>query len=195
MRFVLNMLDMPWWGMVATLLAFVAIAVWFRITFPRKFERIVREGVLEAGSALKDAQVTVHSVKAVEAPKGRSPYDLDEDDENFMEGVDDVPWDEEGTKFYSIDATIEPTGDGLWDPTGLALVPAEYEPDDEIDISEELCALYSAEEFVDGRWQPTPEKEVRGPRRLRMLFAVHEHLTAVMFANIVTYFGHVNLPK
>jgi hypothetical protein len=25
-------------------------------------------------------------------------------------------------------------------------------------------------------------------------FAVHEHLTAVKFANVVTHFGHVDLP-
>lgn len=189
------LLDLPWWGPVATLLAFVAITIWFRITFPRKFERIVREGVLEAGSALKDAQVKVHSVHAVEAPKGPSPYDINEDDENFVAGVDDAPWDEEGTKFYSIDVTIEPTGDAPWDPTGLALVPADYAPEDEIDISEDLCALHSAEEFVNGEWRPTPEKEIRGSRRLRMVFAVHEHLKAVKFANMVTYFGHVDLPK
>lgn len=189
------LLDLPWWGPVATLIAFLAITIWFRITFPRKFDRIVREGVLEAGSALKDAKVTLHSVKAVEAPKEPSPYDIDKDDENFMEGVDDAPWDEEGTRFYSIDVTIEPQSDELWDPTGLALVPAEYKPDDEIDVSDELCALYSAEEFVNGQWRPTPEKEIRGTRRLRMVFAVHEHLKSVMFANIVTYFGHVDLPK
>jgi hypothetical protein len=194
MRFVLNMLDMPWWGMVATLLTFVGIAVWFRITFPRKFERIVREGVLEAGSALKDARVTVHSVQAVEAPKEPSPYDIDEDDENFMEGVDDAPWDEPGTKFYAIDVTIAPQSDAPWDPTGLALVPADYKPEDEIDISEELCALHSAEEFVDGSWRKVPEREIRGPRRLRMVFAIHERLKAVKFANLVTYFGHVDLP-
>jgi hypothetical protein len=189
------LLDSPWIGPVVALVGFVAITVWFRITFPRKFERIVREGVLEAGSALKEAQVTVHSVKAVEAPKDPSPYDLDEDDENFMEGVDDAPWDEEGTKFYSIDVTIEPQGDSPWDPTGLALVPADYEGEDPVDISEELCALHSAEEFANGQWRPTPEKEIRGSRRLRMVFAVHEHLKAVKFANLVTYFGHVDLPK
>src|SRR5262245_1601730 len=111
MRFVLNLLESPWLVPVVGIVGFVAITIWFRITFPRKFEKIVRDAVLESGNALKDAQVTVHSVSAVAAPKEPSPYDLDEDDENFMEDLDGQPWDEEGTSFYSIDVTITPSGD------------------------------------------------------------------------------------
>lgn len=194
MRFLLNLLDLPWWGAIAAIVAFVAITIYFRITFPRKFEKICHDAVIEAGDALKDAQTTIHSVSAVVAPTGPSPYDLDEDDENFMEGVDGESWEQEGGNFYSIDVTIEPNGNAPWDPTSLALVPADYTPEDPIDISDRLCGLHSAEEFVNGRWQPAPEREIRGPRRLRMLFAVHDGLRAVKFANMVTYFGHVDLP-
>src|SRR5436305_6526596 len=117
MRFLLDLVDSPWLVPILGLGSFVAITIWFRFTFPRKFEKIIRDGVLEAGSALKDAQVTVHSITSVAAPKDPSPYDLDEDDENFMEELDGQPWDEEGCNFYSIDVTIEPASDAAWDPT------------------------------------------------------------------------------
>jgi hypothetical protein len=57
-----------------------------------------------------------------------------------------------------------------------------------------MCPLHSAELFTGGRFEPAPEKEVRGPQRLRMVFAVHDGLRAVKFALLVTYFGHVDLP-
>jgi hypothetical protein len=198
MRFLMNLVDLclnlPWWGALAVLgglAAFVYLSgQWFRW----KFNKIVHEAVLEAGSALEGAEVTVHSVKAVPAPKGPSPYDIDEDDEQFAEGIDGERWDEEGVCFYSIDATIAPAKDVPWDPTGLAMVPADFEPEDPIDVCEKLCGLHSAERFVNGRFDPAPEGEVRGPQRLRMLFGVHEGMRAAKFANLVTYFGHIELP-
>lgn len=196
MRFLANLLDIPWWGAFALVVGagvffFCLYGVWFRW----KFEKIVHDAVIEAGTALKDAQVTVHSVKATERPTGPSPYDVHEDDDEFMEGVDGEPWDDEGHNFFTIEATIEPAdADALWDPTGLAMVPADYTPDDAAEISEDLCGMHSAEVFENGRWQAAPEKEVRGPRKLRMLFAVREGMREAKFANLVTYFGHVDLP-
>jgi hypothetical protein len=195
MRFLMNLFDLPWWGGIALLIGLAAIAIWIKFIFPRRFDKMVRDAVLEMGSALKDARVTVHAVSAAAPPAGPSPYDVDEDDENFMEGVDGEPWDHEGYGYYVVDVTIEPASDeALWDPTGLAVVPAEYTPDDEVEISEDLGGLHSAEEFVNGRFQPAREGEIRGSRRLRMLFAIREGVRAVKFANVVTYFGHVDLP-
>ena len=112
-----------------------------------------------------------------------------------MEGVDDEPWDDKDANYYAIDVTISPAMEGAtWDPTGLALVPADYVPDDEIEITEKICPLHSAEIFVNGRFQPAREADVRGPQRLKMVFAVHDGLHAVKFGMVVTYFGHVDLP-
>ena len=196
MRALLKLLlNLPWWGsllVVAGLVALFYLSGWW---FRRRFDRIVREGVLEMGSALEGATVTVHAVEAVPMPADHSPYDIDKDDENFMEGVDDEPWNEDGVSYYAIDATIAPANDtGRWDPTALALVPADYAPADATEITERVCPLHSAEVFENGRFRTAPEKEVRGPQRLRMVFAVHDGLRSVKFGLFVTYFGHVDLP-
>jgi hypothetical protein len=196
MRALLNLLlNLPWWIDLALLAVLAAVAYGLGWYFRYKFHRIIHEAVVDAGSALKDAAATVHSVTAVPLPAGRSPYDIDRDDENFVEGVDDEPWDEEGVSYYAIEATITPASPTAnWDPTGLALVPADYVPDDPTELSEQVCPLHSAEIFVNGDLRPAPEKDVRGPQRLRMVFAVHDGLRAVKFALFVTYFGRVDLP-
>jgi hypothetical protein len=196
MRALVNLLlTLPLWLGFLVVAVAVGFVLWQVLTFRRRFERAVNEAVIEAGAPLKDAQVTVHGVEAVAPPAGPSPYDADEDDENFMEGVDGEPWDEDGVNFYTIDATITPADPtAAWDPTSLALVPADYTPDDAVEISEGLCGLHSAEVFANGRFQPAPEGETCGPRRLRMLFGVHDGLRAVKFALVVTYFGRVELP-
>lgn len=194
MRALLNLLDAPWWAIFVVLLGIPAILYSLRWYIQYRFEKMCHDAVLEAGSALEGAEVTVHSVKAVEPPTGPSPYDVQPDDEEFMEGVDGEPWETEGTNYYSIDVTIKPVGDGKWDPTGLAMVPADYEGEDEIDISENLCGIHSAEVFVNGQFKPAPEREVSGPLRVRLLVAVGEGLRELKFANLVTYFGHVDLP-
>ncbi len=131
----------------------------------------------------------------VPLPAAHSPYDIQEDDEDFVDGVDNEEWDDKECNYYTIDATITPVSQTTgWDPTGFSLVPADYEPDDEIDLSEQLCPLHSAEIIINGQFQPAPEKEVWGPQRLRMTFAIHDGIRAVKFASVVTYFGHVDLP-
>jgi len=195
MQFLQNVLDMTWLVVAIIFLGLVGYTVYWFLTFQRRFEKICHDAVLEVGAPLKDATVAVHSVTAAPRPEGPSPYDIKEGDEEFCEGIDGQPWDEEGCSFYWIDATITPADPAAtWDPTALAMVPADYTPDDEIDVSEQLCGLHSAEIFGNGRFRPAPEKDVRGPQRLRMLFAVHDGLRAVKFALFVTYFGHVELP-
>ena len=199
MRFLLNLLDLlislPWWGSLAVIAGLVFLVLYARHRFLTRFEEIVTETILDAGSALKGAQATVHSVTPVPAPNTPSPYDIKEDDEEYCEGVDGEPWDDEEANYYSIDVTIAPADPAVsWDPTALAMVPADFAPEDPTDACEKLCGLHSAERFVHGRWEPMPETEVRGPLRLRMLMGIHDGLRAVKFANMVTYFGHVNLP-
>ena len=195
MRLIVLLLSLPWWAsltIVVLLVALFFISGWW---LRRRFEQITHDAVLEAGSALAGAQVTVHAVEAAAKPAGKSPYDIQEDDEDYDPEIDGEPWDDEGMNYYSIDVTIAPANSTVtWDPTALSLVPADYQPEDEIDISEQLCPLHSAEIFEHGRWIPAPEKDIRGASRLRMLFAIHEGLRAVKFAMFVTYFGRVELP-
>jgi hypothetical protein len=131
----------------------------------------------------------------VPAPAGPSPYDIDEDDEEYCPEIDGQPWDEDGGHFYSIDVTITPADPAAsWDPSGLTVVPADFEPDDAIDVSEEMGGLHSAEVWTGETFVPLPEGEVRGPKRLRLLMGVPHEVRAVKFASLVTYFGHVDLP-
>lgn len=195
MRFLANLLDLPWWGAFGLFVGLVLFGLYLRHSFAQQFEKIVHDAVVEAGAALRDAQVTIHSAMAVPAPKDPSPYDLDEDDENFMEGLDGEPWDEDECSFYSIDVTIVPVEpNAKWDPTGLAVVPADFVGEDEVDLSEDLGGLHSAEIFVNGKFRPAPERQIRGTHRVRLLFGVPHGVRSVKFANLVTYFGHVDLP-
>jgi hypothetical protein len=199
MRLLLSLFELflllPWWGslaVIAALVAFVIGAAWY---VRRQFQKIVTETILNMGAALKDAQATVHSVAAAPVPAGSSPYDLPEDDEQFAEGLDGKPWDEDEANFYLIDVTIKPADPrSAWDPTALALVPADFVPADPTYVCERLGALHSAEIFVNGKFQPAAEGEVTGPQRLRLLFAIGDDVRAVKFAKGVTYFGHVQLP-
>jgi hypothetical protein len=181
-------------GAVGAILGLVAFVYLARAWFKWKFNKIVHEAVLEAGSALKGAEAKVHAVTGVAAPGGPSPYDIQEDDEEFCEEIDGQPWDEDGARFYSIDVTITPADAATaWDPTGLAVVPADFEPDDPTDVCEQLGGLHSAEVWTGEKFVPLPEGEVHGPKRLRLLLGIPEGVRAVKFASLVTYFGHIDL--
>ena len=71
---------------------------------------------------------------------------------------------------------------------------ADFEPADPMDVCEQFGGLHSAEMFVGGQWRSLGEGVARGPRRLRMLFAIPAGVRAVKFASLVTYFGTVDLP-
>jgi hypothetical protein len=200
MRLLLNLvqicLNLPWWGGLAVLAGLVAFGyglVWYA---GRKFDKIVRDTVMTMGAVFKDAEATIHSVTAAPRPTEPSPYDLPEDDENYAEELDGTLWDEEGVNFYWIDATIAPADpEAAWDPTALAVVPADYVPDDPTDACIDMGGLHSAEIFTGGTFRPFTEEQVHGPQRLRMLFAIDEKQTSVKFASGVHYFGRVELPK
>src|SRR5262245_2759108 len=192
MRFLLNS---PWWVALAVFGFFAGYALYWFLTFQRRFEKICHDAVLEVGKELEAAAVEVHAVQAAPCPQGPSPYDIQPDDEGYDEEADGQPWDEDGYSYYWIDATITPADpNARWDPTSLTVIPADFEPDDEVEISPHLGGMHSAERYANGRWVPLPEGEVRGPRRLRWPFAVSDGLKAVKFSVIAYHFGHVNLP-
>jgi hypothetical protein len=199
MRFLFNLIELlvslPWWGALAVVASLVAFFYLSGVWLKWKLNRIIHEGIRDAGSALAGAEAQVHSVTAVPAPAGPSPYDLDPDDENFAPELDGTPWDDDGAGFYSIDVTITPADPAAkWDPTGIAVVPADFQPADPTDLCERLGALHSAEVWAGEKFVPLREGEVRGPKRVRFLMAVPEGVRAVRFANLVTYFGQLDLP-
>jgi hypothetical protein len=196
MRLIINfLLNLPWWGALAVIAALAAIGYGLSLYFRRQFDNIVRDAVLNMGVSLQGAEATVHSVTPASAPAGPSPYDLKEDDEQYMEGLDGESWDEKGSHFYTVEATITPADpQAAWDPTILALVPFDFEPADPTENSTCFAALHSAEIFIDGRFRPAVEGDVRGAQRLRMLFGMDERHRAMKFASGVQYFGKVDLP-
>jgi hypothetical protein len=195
MRLLLLLVNLPLWADIAIVAGLIVLGLFLRSYVRRKFEQFTESIVLELGVALLHAHVTVHKVEAIAPPTGASPYDIDEDDENFMEGVDDEPWDDGESDFYLIDATIIPANPlARWDPTAIVLVPADHNPKDPGEMSHLLCPMHSAEIFANGQFRPAQEVEVIGEQRLRMRFAVHGGLRQVKFALFVNYFGHIDLP-
>lgn len=189
----------PWWVVAAVVIAvplvFVAGMVFVVWYFKYRFHKMIHEAVLEAGSALKGAEANIHSVKAVPAPTEPSPYDAKEGDEDYCEEMDGKPWEADEADFYQIDVTITPAdADAQWDPTGIGVVPADFQPDDPTDVCEKMGGLHSAELFAGGRFEPAHEEQLTGAQRVRLLFGIPKGVRAVKFSSVVTYFGHVTLP-
>jgi len=200
MRFLINLFSLlaslPWWGALLVVAGLVAAVYCTMLYLKWKFHKIIRESVLEAGSALKDAGVMVHSVTAAAAPEGPSPYDLTEDDEQFSPELDGTPWEADDADFYLIDATITPADPAAeWDPTALSVVPADFVGEDATDMCLEMGGLHSAQIYVNGQFQPAKEETLVGPQRVKLLFGIPNGVRAVKFASLVTYFGRVELPK
>jgi len=201
MRFLFNLVGLlaglPWWGALAVLGAlalFVVGSIWW---FKWKFNQIVEEGVLNAGAALAGARVDVHSIKAVPAPKGPSPYDSKEDDEDFVEGLDCEDWNEPGVAFYELDATITPTDpDAEWSPDGVAPVPADWVGEEKTDLCERTGCVHTAHVFENGRWEFAEGDNVAGAHRVKLLFGFEpKGDRAIQLRNCVTPVGEpITLP-
>jgi hypothetical protein len=202
MRAILNLFAaLPWWAAVAILLGIAALIAWsmrrrgpgFGI-FPDP--EAIQQAFLETGNTLKGATATVHEVQVAPVPVGPSPYDPKEGDEDFCEGLDGEEWDPAEGDFYLIEATITPADPNTrWDPTALALVTADFNPKDPMEVSEHMGALHSAERFVNGKFVKLKEGDLKGEQRLRMLFGVPKGLREVKFCMMFARFGHIRLPK
>src|ERR1700676_2909245 len=72
MRLLLNLLqlclNLPWWGILAVVAGLAAFGYGLAWYVRRQFDKIVNDAVMSVGSALKDAQVAVHSVTAAPRP-------------------------------------------------------------------------------------------------------------------------------
>jgi hypothetical protein len=178
MRAILNLLNGEFSWAALVVLGLVVIAVWqFRrrrtglLGFPDP--EAIQQAFLESGNTLQGATATVHAVEVAAPPVGPSPYDPKEGDEDFAEGLDGEDWDPNEGDFYLIDATIAPAdANTKWDPTALAVVTADFNPRDPMEVSDQMGALHSAERFVNGKFVTLKEGNVQGEQRLRMLFGV-----------------------
>lgn len=196
MNFLLNLfawlIILPWWGklaLVGGLALFILGAAWW---VKYQFNKITFEAVRDAGAALAGANVEVHSIRPVEAPRGPSAHDAQPGDEDFAEGIDDQEWDEPGVAFYELDATIAPADlEAAWNPATLAQVPAGWKGESEIDVCENTGCVHTAHVYRGGGWVPVPEDDVVvGKQRVKLLFGFQpDGVKAIQLRMVVTNFG------
>ncbi len=202
LRFLLFVADLfvllPWWGAIGVL-AGLAIGLWALAHYiVRRFQREVAHAVMAQGTPLTNALVTVHSVKPAEPPT--TPSLLDEMEDDYDEGDEYDPDQDEAfapddSAYFWIEATIAPNDNQtVWDPSMLAMVPADFQPEEEFECSSQTAVLHTLEVSRNGKFKPQGAQNVTGAQRLRMLFAVPEDVRQAKFSYHFTYFGNVALP-
>jgi hypothetical protein len=184
---------LPWWG-AAGVLVFIAAGLWgLAHYFVHRFKREVARSVREQGQPLTDALVSLHSVEPAERPTADSPLD-DPDDEYYDPDMDGM-FATDDFDYFWIEATVAPQdAQAKWDPSALALVPADFQPDEEFEFSGQTALLHTLEIWRNGRFEPQGAQSVTGRQRLRMLFAVPHDVRDAKFAYHFTHFGKVALP-
>jgi len=194
-NFVLSLFVLlPWWaalGVIAGIVLALFAGGWYVV---HRLRRDLTDIALNMGKPMEDAIAQIHSVTPAPMPEGPSSIDADEDDENYDPELDG-DWDDEGCRFFWIDATITPQPpETLWDPTTLVLVNADWSPEEDLEICEETGIPHTVEVWREGRFAPLSDGLLTGPQRLRMLFAVPENSKDVKFGYHFTYFGRLTLP-
>jgi hypothetical protein len=184
---------LPWWGAAGVLISF-AVGLWaFAQYLVYRLKRDVAQAVKAQGEPLTDALVTVHSVELTEPPAAASPLD-DSDDEYYDPDMDGMFATDDFSYFW-IEATIAPQGtQTVWDPSVLALVPADFQPDSEFEFCGQTGLLHTLEVWNKGRFEPQGAENVTGTKRLRMLFAIPNGVRQAKFTYHFTHFGTVALP-
>jgi|SRR5579863_192747 len=200
-NFVLNLFVLlPWWGAIG-ILAALAIGFWalaHYVVF--RLQREVAQAVKAQGEPLTNAVVTVHSVKPAEPPT--TPSLLEDADDEFDDSEEEQQDPEQDEAFapdhfayFWIEATIAPQeSQAVWDPSMLAMVPADFEPDSEFEFCGQTALLHTVEVCRNGRFKPQGAQNVTGTQRLRMLFAIPDDVREAKFAYHFTHFGTVALP-
>ncbi|MBI3861180.1 MAG: hypothetical protein HY290_04725 [Planctomycetia bacterium] len=203
-NFVINLFVLlPWWGAVAVLLGLAASFWAFGHYIVYRLKRDIVGSIKEQGQPLHEALVTVHSVEQAEPPAEKSSldeFDSEFDDEFADENdEDDAELDgefaAEDTAWNWIDVTIAPkAADASWNPSDLALVPADFQAQEELEFCEQTGLLHTLEIWRNGKFQPQRNGNVAGTQRLRMLFAVAPEVRNAKFTYHFTEFGRLNLP-
>jgi len=199
--FVTNLfLLLPWWGAVGVLVG-IAVGLWaFAHYFVYRFQREVAQAVQAQGEPLANALVTVHSVRPAQPPT--TPSLLDDSDDEF-DDADEEQFDPntdgmfapDGFSYFWIETTIAPQeSQTAWDPSMLALVPADFEPESEFEFCGQTALLHTVEVCRNGQFKPQGAQNVTGAQRLRLLFAVPDDVRQAKFSYHFTYFGSVTFP-
>lgn len=195
-HFVWNLFTtLPWWGAVGVIAGLAVSLVLFAKYIVHRLIRDSIQAIAEQGIAMTDAVASVHSAEPAPPPAQRSPLDCDPNDEDYDPEFDDDFLDESACH-VSIDVTIAPQDpDATWDPSALALVSAEFVPEEDLEVCEQTAVLHSLEVWSNGAFHPWNGADVIGPQRLRLLFAAPRELRHAKFMYHFTYFGRMALPQ
>ncbi len=124
--------------------------------------------------ALRDATMTVHSIKAIPMPK----LELEEDDHDHSVASDDHDHedgeDNEPQHYFQVDVTITPkVADGVWEPGEFILTSERIKSLEELeDGSKELGTTHEVLIWNGTTFGPDEDGKYPGSQRLLLTFAV-----------------------
>ena len=204
MRLVLFVAELflllPWWA-AAGVLVFFAIGFWALAQYiVHRLRREVAAAVMAQGEPLTDALATVQSVKPAEPPATDSPLDAFDDEYDDPDDESDDPktngtFATDDFAYFWIEATIAPRdSQTVWDPSLLALVPADFQPEVEFEFCDKTALLHTLEVWRNGRFEPQGSQNVSGTQRLRMLFAIPQEVQEAKFTYHFSHFGRIAIP-
>jgi hypothetical protein len=204
LQFVVFVLDLflllPWWAAIGVL-AFLAFGLWALAHYlVHRIHREVAAAVMAQGEPLTDALATVQSVKRADPPTTPSPLDAfddeqDDPDDEFDDPEMDGAFAPDDFDYFWIEATVAPQdGQTMWDPSALALVPADFQSAAEFEFCAQTALLHTLEVWRNGRFEPQGAQNVKGAQRLRMLFAVPQGVREAKFTYHFTHFGKIAFP-
>ena len=172
---------LPWWGTLLVIAGEITLLLAYG---PRLIAAGIKRYLLtlfkRKGEVLRNAQLTVHAISEVSAPKAQAT--------------------DEELRHLLIDMTIKPSpAEGpfnLWDPSDLLVVPeASRVAADEDPTTEEVAADPTDIKLVASDGSESECEKLSGAARLRITFAFPMHLTGP--AKIRYYFeefGSLQIP-
>jgi hypothetical protein len=204
---------LPWWqaliAVVATVFAMVLAGKYLIRYFFRSMLQMSAEAMAQHGKVLKNASLTVHSVRPAEMPQEvRELFDEatneDADPAELAEAqrtYERLVWRQFEVSIFPDSSQLQPGDNPSWEPTSLCLVPMTWKYEDEFDLDDERdddgsIAIYQIEVIVDGQVvEPDYENGISGVQRIRFVAGVGRELTEVAMAYMSEKFGTIKLPS
>lgn len=169
-------------GLVIALVVAIGLGLWLKRMAGKILKAMILTPFKMKGSVLRDAEVELHAIKAVEMPAAQR-----------FEYMDDADWEaaqaahaerraglDPSQRFLEIELSIRPkpaSGEGfkLWEPGELALAGPDVSSaalETENSDEDSLAELDAIEVWGDGAWQCDEGLKYEGPQRLKLTFQV-----------------------
>jgi hypothetical protein len=183
---------LPWWGVVAFLLAaFYSLKLlggWF-------LNRLIMLPFQAKGRVLKGATLVVHSIEPAKAPPPKQlTYNAADERVEGESEADESASDDGPREWYQLKITVTPkpsTGAFQhWEPGELRLT----RPGLPWDESDDACLVKDVEIEQDGAFHDHDGLKFHGEQRLRLLMGVQPGTTRLVCRYYFETFGEVNVP-